>query len=191
MTFHGMSAAERLRWDARYATGAAPQAPSRVLTALSRLLPRRGRALDVAGGAGRHAIWMARRGLRVTVADISPEGLALARARAAAAGVRLRALTLDLDRAPIPRGPWDLIVVYHYLQRRVWTQLPRLLARNGTLVIIHPTTRNLERHSIPQRRHLLKEGEMSRLVTGLAVVRFDEGWTTEGRHEAVLVARYT
>ena len=48
-------------------------------------LPMKGRALDVAGGTGRHARWLAQRGLRVTLCDISPVALAAARGSATAA----------------------------------------------------------------------------------------------------------
>ncbi|MBI2921538.1 MAG: methyltransferase domain-containing protein [Planctomycetes bacterium] len=185
-----MSSAERRRWDARYGSDDPPPSrPSRLVTVLARLLPRRGRALDLAGGAGRHAIWLARRGLRVTVADVSSAGLALARRRARAAGVRIATTRRDLDRDPLPRGPWDLILVFHYLQRRVWKRLPGALRRGGVLVLVHPTRRNLERHAHPSARHLLGDGEMSSLFHSLEVLEFKEGWLAETRHEAVFVGR--
>ena len=74
-----MSDKDRKRWDAKYARQeSAPSEPSLLLTQLDDILPRRGRALDIAGGAGRHAIWLAQRGLDVTLADISLAGMNLA-----------------------------------------------------------------------------------------------------------------
>jgi len=156
---------------------------------LDRLLPRAGRALDLAGGAGRHAIWLAARGLDVTVADVSEAGLALARDRAAAAGVRLSTIALDLDRDPPPPGPWDLILVFHYLQRDLYRRLPSLLAPGGVLAIMHPTRSNLARHEHPSAEHLLEDGELPRLISGLEVLLSEEGWSEEKRHEARLVGR--
>jgi hypothetical protein len=49
--------------------------------------------------------------------------------------------------------------------------------------------RNLERHSRPPREFLLDEGEARRLVQGWEVVHAEEGWLTEGRHEALIIAR--
>ena len=67
-----MSQADRQKWNDKYAAGfPMPREPAAVLVGLDRFLPRRGRALDVAGGAGRHGIWLAQRGLDVTIADIS------------------------------------------------------------------------------------------------------------------------
>ena len=52
-----MSDYDREKWNAKYARGEdAAGEPSRALLAIERLLPRSGRAIDVAGGAGRHAV---------------------------------------------------------------------------------------------------------------------------------------
>ena len=48
---------------------------------LTRHLPASGRILDIGGGPGRYAAWLADRGYRVTLADISPELLDIARSR--------------------------------------------------------------------------------------------------------------
>jgi tellurite methyltransferase len=52
--------------------------------------PRPRRGLDLAGGAGRHAIWMAKQGWQMTLTDISDEATTLARQNAQAAGVELQ-----------------------------------------------------------------------------------------------------
>lgn len=50
---------DREKWNARYREEGPPSPPSPFLVGLDDLLPRRGRALDVAGGTGRHALWLA------------------------------------------------------------------------------------------------------------------------------------
>src|SRR5688572_18638461 len=100
---------DRQKWNARYANEtAAPREYSRLTATLAGWLPRGGRALDVAGGAGRHSIWLAQRGLDVTLADISENGLRIAETRAAEAGVRIRTQLIDLAVEPFPVGPWDV-----------------------------------------------------------------------------------
>src|SRR4051812_10575216 len=74
-----MSLDDQVRWDEAYRERrVGSQEPSPFLVAMEGKLPGSGRALDIAGGAGANAVWLARRGLEVTVADISPVGLALA-----------------------------------------------------------------------------------------------------------------
>ena len=184
-----MSDADRKKWDAKYAAGAAPTEPSLLLTQLDNFLPSRGRALDVAGGAGRHAIWLARRGLDVTLADISPAGLEIARTRAAAVGVSLSTSLVDLERDPIPQGPWDLIVSFHFLWKPLFQRFPKVLRPGGLLVVVQPTRSNLQRHDKPPVRYLLDDGELPTLVEQLEVIHYREGWLDEGRHDALVVAR--
>ncbi len=176
-----MSDADRARWDARWREKGAPGEPSPFVLSLDAILPRRGRALDVAGGAGRHAMWLARRGLEVTLVDISPVALAMAEG--------VTTVAADLEHEPLPAGPWDVILCFHYLDRRLFEAWPRLLAPGGLLVFVQATRSNLQKHEHPPARFLLEDGELARLVQGLEVVRLEEGWLDEGRHEARLVAR--
>lgn len=188
-----MSDEDRLKWDARYRNvDETPREPAAFLCALSEILPRAGRALDIAGGAGRNALWLARRGLEVTLTDISPVGLALAEEEARARGLSLCTLALDLERDPLPPGPWDLILCFFYLHRPLFAHLPQLLAPGGLLVVVHPTRTNLLRHPSPSARFLLEDGELPALVSGaggLEPIAYEEGWFDDGRHLARLVAR--
>lgn len=185
-----MSDAERTKWNAKYAAEGALREPSRLVLDLDDLLPRLGKALDLAGGGGRHAVWLAQRGLDVTLADISEEGLAIARAAATKAGVPLKTIAADFEADPLPDGPWDLILSFHYLHRPLFKAVPNALAPGGIFVFIHPTRKNLERHPKPGPNFLLEDGEIQDLARGFfEIIRCEEGWLAEGRHEAILVAQ--
>ena len=54
---------------------------------LATYLPPDARVLDIGGGLGRYAIWLAQRGHHVVLADLSPELLSIARAKIEQAGV--------------------------------------------------------------------------------------------------------
>ncbi|WP_145275790.1 class I SAM-dependent methyltransferase [Tautonia plasticadhaerens] len=185
-----MAEADRIRWDARHREQAGREhGPSPFAVSLDGLLPHRGRALDVAGGTGRHALWLARRGLDVTLADLSGVALEIAAGRADREGLPLRTVTIDLEAGPAPEGPWDLIVCVDFLWRPLLAGLPTALHPGGLLLVAHPTRSNLRRHERPGPRHLLDDGELPGLIRGLEVLHDEEGWTPEGRHEARLVAR--
>lgn len=178
------------KWDAKYAAADdVPHEPSAVLRSLDGLLPKSGRAIDVAGGAGRNAIWLAQRGLEVTIADVSPRGLELAAARARDAGTSIIPLRTDLEDGPFPAGPWDLILCVCYLWRPLYAVYPQVLSPGGLLVIIQPTKKNLERHAKPPAGFLLNDGELPSLVSALEIVHYAEEWQADGRHDAVVVAR--
>lgn len=185
-----MSELDRTKWDARYREeNEAARPPAAFIASLDARLPRQGRALDIAGGSGRNALFLARRGLDVTIADISEVGLDLARAAARAASLPLTTVTLDLERDPLPEGPWDLILCCYFLHRPLYARFPEALAPGGCLVVQHPTRSNLLRHPRPSAPFLLEDGELTGLVTDLAIELHNEGWQEDGNHEARLLAR--
>jgi tellurite methyltransferase len=186
---HIVSIQDREKWDAKYSESEGPSSPSAFLRGLDGLLPRRGRALDVAGGSGRHALWLARRGLTVTLADVSKVALDQAARVACEEGLSLATVQVDLEAAPLPEGPWDVIVCTYFLHRPLFAAFPAALAPGGWLVLAHATRKNLERHPRPGPAYLLDEHELGTLVHGLEVIQLAEGWFEEGRHEAQLVAR--
>lgn len=184
-----MAEEDRKRWDERYARGehVQGQAPG-WLRDLDPELPSEGEALDLAAGAGRVAVWMARRGLSVTAVDISPVGLALAREAARDEGVRIATIVRDLEEEPLPDGPFALIACFHYRQRDLFPAIVERLAPGGVVLAELPTVRNLERHERPSRRWLSEPNELLRHFADLTVLYYREGWLG-GTHRARLVAR--
>ncbi|HZP39383.1 MAG TPA: class I SAM-dependent methyltransferase [Methylomirabilota bacterium] len=139
----------RERWNRRWA-GERAQAsvePSAFLVAEVAGLPP-GRALDLACGAGRNAVWLARRGWRVTAVDFSDVALRAAREQAAAASVSVEWLEEDVVRWTPPRQSFDLVCVL-YLQlpaaeRRVALARAAAAVRpGGTLLVIGHDLLNL------------------------------------------------
>ncbi len=192
-----MSAVDRDKWNAKYSDpDFAPRNPSPVLLGLAEWIPKRGRALDLAGGGGRHSIWLADRGLDVTLADVSAAGLAVARNRAMAAGVQIQTLEHDFSEQDLPGGPWDLLLSICFLWQPTPELIRQTLTPGGTFIMIQPTTTNLERHAKPPRDFLLQPGELSSRFTaetcaaaGLRICQLSESWAADDLHDAVLVVR--
>jgi tellurite methyltransferase len=183
---------DRERWNAVWREKAGEMAPpAAFLREYEELLPRTGKALDIAGGAGRHAVWLARRGLDVTMIDVSDVGLERAERRAGEVGVSLRLLRLDLETAELPIGPYDLILCFHYLDRVRRGEWIERLNDSGVIVMAQPTKVNLERHAKPSERFLVEPGELEAWAreVGLEILVSQEGWNLEDRHEAELIAR--
>jgi 2-polyprenyl-3-methyl-5-hydroxy-6-metoxy-1,4-benzoquinol methylase len=74
-----------------------------------------GRALDVAMGQGRNAVFLAKQGWDVTGYDIADTGLEAARSAAEKAGVRINAVHATHDDFDFGRDQWDLIVMTYTL----------------------------------------------------------------------------
>jgi tellurite methyltransferase len=181
-----MSESDRLRWNARYAEGGPVGAPATAITRMAHALPTSGRALDVAGGRGRHTRWLMSKGLDAHLVDVSDV------VAAAAAAQGLQATVWDLDGG-LPPGPWDVILSHQFLERRVFEWAAEALTPGGRLLFVQPTTTNLERHPKPSARFLVAPEEVRMLAesAGLTVLFYEESWGAEGRHEARLVAEPT
>ena len=180
----------RSSWDNRYRERSVPVDPAAFVTVeLAPLLSDPGRALDLAGGAGRHAVWLAERGWATTMVDTSEVAIALAAERAREAEVDVRLIHSDLTAETLPDGPWDLVLIVHYLQRDLFLPVVELLADSGLIAFSVATVRNLERRERPPLPYLLEEGEAPSLVDGLQILHYAEGWSIEDRHEARVVAR--
>jgi tellurite methyltransferase len=173
---HG-TASDRERWNAKFLAGEGQSLDPDpfVIEVCAGLAP--GRALDLAGGAGRHALWLAQRGWSATLADVADEGLAIAGKRAEGAG-----LTLKLRREPseetlawaAANGPFDLIVVVWCLLREQFPALPSALAPGGTLLYKTRTADHLrytEGHSL---RTALQPGELRTAFPALKTVLYRE-----------------
>lgn len=175
----GTGGDRRARWDARYARGEATHgfAPSPwLLEALVGTTP--GRALDVACGAGRHALALAARGWDVVAVDGSAVGLDLMREEATRRGLgaRLDARCADLEAeppgfVPEPDG-YELVADFYYLHRPLLPAL-RAAVRPGGLLVAAIHTHDPGRPD--PHPFLLAPGELGGLVRGWGweVVRED------------------
>jgi SAM-dependent methyltransferase len=182
-----MAEADRERWDRIFRErGHADAGPPAWLAELDAELPRTGRALDVASGAGRLALFWAKRGLETLAVDVSLEGLRLAREAAARAGLALSTCALDLEREPLTEGPFAAISCFHYLQRDLFPQLVERLAPGGVLACEVATVRGLARNAKPSRRFLLEPNELLRLCAKLEIVAYREGWQGDRCHARIL-----
>ncbi len=184
-----MADAERERWDRIWRENAHEgEAAPEWLLEVDAELPRAGRALDIAAGAGRMALYWARRGMEAHAADISAAGLERASVAASREGLELRTHALDLETESLPALAFDAISCFHYLQRDLFAGLGARLEPGGVLVCEISTVRNLERHARPSRRFLLEPNELLRLCASLEVVYYREGWLHD-RCQARIVAR--
>lgn len=186
-----MSDFDRDKWNSRYAAQKeleiAP--PTELFSEAEAWLPNAGRALDVAGGTGRNSWPLVARGLDVTLADISLLALQKAQSLAVRRNSALATLEIDFEVAQFPPGPWEVIIQVCFLNRALFAEFPRALARGGLLLIAQPTVKNLERHEKPPRPFLLEAGELPGLVSGLEILHSSERWRPSGRHEAWIIAR--
>lgn len=90
--------------------------------------------LDIACGEGRNALFLARRGYRVTAIDISDVGISKGERQARLEGLSIDFRIMDLDVEPLPEGPFHLILNMNYLKRELIPQEVSRLSPGGVLL---------------------------------------------------------
>lgn len=89
-----------------------------------------GRALDLACGTGRNAIFLARQGFIVDAVDISDVGLEKLQHKHPG----IRPVCADLDHYEIAANRYDLIINIRYLNRRLFPYIKEGLVSGGVLI---------------------------------------------------------
>lgn len=124
-----------------------------------------GRALDLACGEGRNAVWLATQGWEATGVDFSATGVAKGEQLAAERGASVTWVVADATTWDAPAGAFDLVIVF-YLQlpaderaAAVATAV-RALAPDGTFLLVAHDLLNLsEGHGGPQDAGVLTTAE--------------------------------
>lgn len=188
-------------WDSRYAAVQqwSDEPNALAATLLSPAPP--GRALDLAAGEGRMALWLAQRGWEVTALDFSGVGLQRGKARAAGLGVDVAWQVADATTADFGDRRYDLVLVL-YLHLETERLLPVLnraaaaVATGGSLLVLGHDRENLTRgFGGPQDPAVLYDVDMlGAAAHDLKVERLEQVERPVGEHVAVdtlLVARRT
>ncbi|MBI5866638.1 MAG: methyltransferase domain-containing protein [Planctomycetes bacterium] len=165
--------------------------PSAFLEAVLSRLPR-GRALDLACGTGRNAVYLASGGWDVTGVDILPDALRLAedleKRYCPNRGIRWCCADLESDEASFG-DRFHVILCFRFLHRGLFPRIFDWLLPGGLLVFESFTTLHRARHGRPRRdSHVLSPGELTELLSGWEILEYDEGWRGEA-HTARALAR--
>jgi len=177
MTAHGAQGAQE--WDSRYAgTDRVWSAAPNAWVAATLRGWFTGRALDLGAGEGRHSVWLAALGWKVTAVDFSAAGIDRGREGAQDVGVDVDWVVADVRTWEPPAGvTYDLVLVaYLHLEDDVLARARGWLAPGGALVVIGHALRNLtEGAGGPQNPRLLHTEAEYRLASeGLVVEQLGE-----------------
>ena len=150
------------------------------------------RAVDLACGSGRHAVYLAQAGFETTAIDFSEQALAHTARLAAEKGAGVECRLDDIEAAGFSLGEevYDLAAVFFFLHRPLLPVLRRSLRPGGLIVYKTYSTDQLRYPGRPRHpMHMLEPNELLRLFNGFRVLRYEEEW--EGRGTAALIAQKT
>jgi tellurite methyltransferase len=163
--------------------------PAQFLVENIELLPK-GRALDVAMGGGRNAIYLAKMGFEVEGVDVSPEAVRSALESARRVGVTIRAQIADLEGDYcIKKDAYDVIVCFNYLQRSLIPQIKDGL-RKGGVVVYETFIVDQAQFGKPRNPdYLLKYNELLDMFRDFRCLRYREGVMPGPKAIASIVAQ--
>lgn len=151
---------------------AADSPPSAWVRRWSELIAPGGEVLDLACGAGRHAVFLAGLGHPVTAVDVD---LALSAAVRDTPGVAWLRADLEAAPWPLPGRRFAAVVVTNYLHRPLFEPMLAVLAPGGAL-ICETFAMGQAKYGRPRNpAHLLLPGELLEMARGrLRVVAYED-----------------
>src|ERR1700738_3439214 len=158
---------QRARWDIKYEQGlpSLTEPDPFFISAYERFVnpsgPKPGVALDLAGGLGRHALWLASRSWQVTVVDVSDVAIGKLRQAAVELNVNVDLFVGDAAEYKFEPARFDLIVLFYHLDRSLFSKIVSALKPGGLLIckmslrwdsgesLMTATTNPLQRNELP------------------------------------------
>ncbi|MBA4184800.1 MAG: methyltransferase domain-containing protein [Acidobacteria bacterium] len=165
-------------WDERYAGGKYSSAePHKLLVEIADRIKEPNKALDLACGTGRNAIYLAEKGWQVTAVDRSSVGIEIARQRAAEKAVEIDFRVADLEKGKfaIEENAYDLICDFYYLQRDLFAPMKTGVKTGGIVV----STIHIYGDAEAAGEFLLKEGELRGLFRDFEILHYHETSRTD------------
>jgi SAM-dependent methyltransferase len=178
-------------WEEMYRSGqrGAEDQPTRLLLeTVPHLKP--GKAVDLACGTGRNALFLAEQAWTVTAVDGSARAIQILEQRAAERGLSVSCAVADLSSPDfsLPNTTFDLIVIAYYLQRDLFAKVAPALRAAGTIIaIVHIP----EEGELPSYKRAAP-GELRSMFAGWDILHYYEGPSRDPAHRrpvAEIVAR--
>ena len=148
-----------------------------------------GRALCLAAGAGRNAVYLAEKGWDVTAVDISPAGLGWCRRLAEECGVEVETIAADLLSFDAGVERWDLVTNLYFHEPVLFPSV-RAAIRSGGHFLFQTYAKAQARLGWGPSNpgHLVEPGELQRAFAGWHLLHFAEAENEveSGRREAVV-----
>lgn len=185
-----MSEADRDKWERRYAEGSymARTHPTELLAQWLPALPR-GRALDLACGAGRNALHLALAGYQVDAMDISAVALERGAGKAAELGVSINWNNVDLDYVELAAGTYDVVVVARYVNRGLAEGLMASLREGGHLVYEQHLLTTQQVDGPRSRSFRLQPNELLEMFRALRVLYYRESLAADADGRTMALAQ--
>lgn len=166
------------QWDYKYSKQdyVFGKTPAKFLAENYHYIPEGSKVLDMGMGEGRNAVFLARKGYKVTGVDISSVAVRKARALAREFGVRIDTAVSSMQDYDVKKGTVDAIICFYYVERSLHNLMLSWLKPGGILIYEAHTEkqRDVKGSEHYSRKYLLKQGELLTLFEDMRVLKYEE-----------------
>jgi SAM-dependent methyltransferase len=182
------------KWDKCYQDRNLMAQAAEVLDNNTFLLPRQGKALDLACGLGGNALLLARHGLETEAWDISDVALMRLMEQSQRLGLQIKPKQVKITPQIMPRQAFDVIVVSRFLDRSLCQPIIAALKPDGLLYYQTFVQDKLTTSGPSNHDYLLRKKELLTLFSSLKLVFYQEfsligDLSQANRDEALLIGQ--
>lgn len=174
---------DRLKWNEKFKTEGYPDEPATIVKEYAKLAAGT-KALDIAAGNGRNALFLAKQGFTVDAVDLADAGLKLF----AGKHPNIQPICADLDNFDIAARHYDLIINIKYLNRRLFPYILEGLAPGGILIFqTFLDSPKQGKGQAARRDYRLRQNELIEAFLALRILLYKE-FEEKKNDEAVYLA---
>jgi len=129
------------------------------------------KVLDVDMGDGRNAVFLARKGFKVTALEEDEESYKKARIFAKEFGVRIDGILADPIQHQFPTQSFDAIICFYRVDKKLLERMKAWLRPGGVIVFEAHTEQ--ETKILPKERSV-KSGELLTFFNGFKILKYEE-----------------
>ncbi len=165
-------------WEQHYRGKGLSRDPALVVRAFAGRLPS-GEILDLAGGDGRNAFFLAKRGHRVWLLERSPAALEIVREAARGASVEVVACDLEAPQLELPQRPFSGVILSYFVHRSLIPRFAGLLEPGGLVLIEGFGRREAIARGRAESPYYWREGELLEVPERFSLLAFAQGWMSD------------
>lgn len=163
--------------------------PSPLLKEFLPILPK-GKALDVAMGEGRNALFLAANGFDMEGLDRDPRALEVCQNLAKRQNLTIKTKKVDLEDHLLPLNHYDLIICFYYLQRSLISPMKKALKDGGVLVYETFLIDQHLLHGTPKHKeYCFEHNELLDFFSDFRILYYREGNPGDSTISVKLVAK--
>lgn len=165
-------------WDQKYSRPSFifGKTPAKFLAENFDYLKAGSAVLDMGMGEGRNAVFLAQKGHKITGVDISSVAIKKSYLLAKEFGVKIKGVVASLESYKIPKGSFDAVICFYYVDRKLSKKMTDWLAPGGVIIYEAFTIkqRSKKGHRKDPVSYYLKEQELLTMFEGMRVLKYEE-----------------